>query len=95
MDGNDNEYLVTFKSCDKDIYTDNLPHSIIMHAKNGCLFSINALNKLIESDNDSDKPNNEVEINWSKYKNKLIILTNGELNIKTLVKIEDKCLLFK
>jgi hypothetical protein len=93
---NNKEYLVTFKTYDKDKFIKKLPGSTIMHVKNGCIFSINALNKLIEHDyNFADKkPYNEVEINWDNYKDKLIILTNGNLNINDLSKIEDKCSFF-
>lgn len=90
---NEKEYLVTFKTFNKNKFIKKLPNSTIMHVKNGCLFSINALNRLIEIDNnfDKDKPYNEVEIDWDFYKDKLIILTNGILNIYSLSKIEDKC----
>jgi len=96
IESNKNEYLVTFKSFDKDKYVSYLTGSTIMHVKNGCLFSINALNRLISEkyNEKSEKPFNEIEIDWNKYKDKLIILTNGELNIKELTKIEDKCCLF-
>jgi len=96
IESNKNEYLVTFKSFDKDKYVSYLTGSTIMHVKNGCLFSINALNRLISEkyNEKSEKPFNEIEIDWNEYKDKLIILTNGELNIKELTKIEDKCSLF-
>ena len=94
---NEKEYLVTFKTFNKDLFVKKLPGSTIMHVKNGCLFSINALNRLIEENysGENNKPYNEVEIDWEKYKDKLIILTNGELNINELTKIEDKCLFFQ
>ena len=54
-----------------------------------------ALNKLIEKDNlNSDKPNNECLIDWDKYKNKLIIQTNGELSISNLSKVDDFSVFF-
>lgn len=91
IDTNKYEYLVTFKTYDKDIFIKNLPNATVMHIKNGCLFSINALNKLIEKENsDSDKPNNEYVVNWDDYRDKLIILTNGELCMSNLTKMEDK-----
>lgn len=94
---NEKEYLVTFKTYNKDLFVKNLPGSTIMHVKNGCLFSINALNRLIDEkySGENDKPYNEIEIDWEKYKNKLIILTNGELNINDLTKISDKCSFFQ
>lgn len=96
IDTNKYEYLVTFKTYDKEKFIKNLSKSTVMHIKNGCLFSINALNKLIEKENlDSNKPNNEYVIDWSKYSNKLIILTNGELCVSNISKIEDKTVFFK
>jgi hypothetical protein len=95
IDTNKREYLVTFKTFDKDKFIKNLGNATVMHVKNGCLFSINALNKLIEKDNEgSDLPNNEFVVDWDKYKDKLIIITNGELSISNLSKIEDKSLFF-
>jgi hypothetical protein len=93
---NEKEYLVTFKTFDKDRFIKKLSGSTIMHVKNGCIFSINALNKLIEIKYDITKeiPYAEIEIDWDCYKDKLIILTNGNLNINDLSKIEDKCSFF-
>ena len=94
IDTNPREYLVTFKTFDKEKFIKNLSNATVMHVKNGCLFSINALNKLIEQDKENDKPNNEYIVDWDKYKDKLIIITNGELSVSNLVKIEDKSLFF-
>ena len=93
ISSNEKEYLVTFKTYDKDKFIKKLSNSTIMHVKNNCIFSINALNKLIELNYDfvKEKPYNEVEINWDEYKDSLIIITNGELKISKLSKIEDKC----
>ena len=95
IDTNQREYLVTFKTFDKEKFIKNLNNATVMHVKNGCLFSINALNKLIERDNEgADKPNNEYIVDWDKYKDRLIIITNGELSISKLTKMEDKTLFF-
>ena len=93
IESNENEYLVTFKTFNKDIFIKNLQGSSVMHVKNNCIFSINALNRLIELENLNidEKPYNEIEINWDEYKDKLIIITNGNLNIYNISKIEDKC----
>jgi hypothetical protein len=93
ISSNEKEYLVTFKTFDKDKFIKNLKGSTIMHVKNNCIFSINALNRLIELENLNidEKPYNEIEINWDEYKDKLIIITNGNLNIYNISKIEDKC----
>lgn len=94
IDTNSREYLVTFKTFDKEKFIKNLNNATVMHVKNGCLFSINALNKLIDQEKDSLQPNNEYVVDWDKYKDKLIIVTNGELSISNLTKIEDKSLFF-
>ena len=95
IDTNFKEYLVTFKTFNKEKFIKNLPNATVMHVKNGCLFSINALNKLIDKEKMYyETPNNEVIVDWNKYKDKLIIITNGELSISNLTKIEDKSVFF-
>lgn len=95
IDTNKREYLITFKTFDKDRFIKNLPNATVLHVKNGSLFSINALNKLIEKENKgSDLPNNEFVVDWNEYKDKLIIITNSELSISNLTKIEDKSSFF-
>jgi len=95
IDTNQAEYLVSFKTFDKDKFIRKISNATVMHVKNGCLFSINALNKLIEKEKNDDKPNNEYLIDWDTYKDKLIILTNGELSVSNLTKIEDKSVFFE
>lgn len=95
IDTNQVEYLVTFKTFDKDKFIKKINNATVMHVKNGCLFSINALNKLIEKEKEDDKPNNEYLIDWDAYKDKLIILTNGELSVSNLTKIDDKSVFFE
>lgn len=94
IDTNQYEYLVTFKTFDKDKFIKKIRNATVMHVKNGCLFSINALNKLIDQEKSDDVPNNEYLIDWDKYKDKLIVLTNGELSVSNLNKIEDKSVFF-
>lgn len=86
------EYLITFKVTNKEQYLKTLKNCTVLHVKNGCLFSINALNKLIERENGSQSK--EYIIDWNSYKNTLLILTNGELFIEKIDKIEDKCSIF-
>ena len=91
---NQSEYLVTFKTFDKDRFIKKISNATVMHVKNGCLFSINALNRLIEKEKGENVPNNEYLVDWNKYKDNLIILTGGELSISKLSKIEDKSVFF-
>ena len=94
IDTNKFEYLVTFKTFDKDKFIKKISNATVMHVKNGCLFSINALNRLIDQEKGNDEPNNEYIVDWEKYKDCLIILTGGELSISKLTKIEDKSVFF-
>lgn len=95
IDTNNREYIVTFKTHDKEKFIKNLNNATVMHTKNGCLFSINALNKLIDQEKKNDEKNNDFIVDWDKFKDKLIIVTNGELTISNLIKIEDKSAFFK
>jgi len=96
IDTNKLEYLVTFKTYNKDKFIKSIKGSVVMHVKNNCLFSINALNKLISKEAiNKSIPNNEYIVNWERYKNKLIMVTNGELSISNIDKIEDKSIFFK
>ena len=95
VDTNTSEYLVTFKAFDRNEYIGKIENATVMHVKNGSLFSINALNKLIDREKDGDeKPNNDFVLDWSKYRDKLIIQVNGELRISNLKKIQDFMLFF-
>lgn len=60
------------------------PPTIIVHKKGECFYTINALNKLIETLNDLENGNInylEYKINWDEYQNKIIIIKNDELKI--------------
>ncbi len=90
IEGNTNEYLVTFKSYNNKGLINKLYNSTVLHVKNGCLFSINALNELIKEENDGSIQNyKEYLIDWSKFKNKLMIMTSGKLSLYKITKIED------
>ena len=96
IENNEREYLISFKAYDKDKFIGKISNSTVMHVKNGSLFSINALNRLIEEEAlIKNIPNNEYLIDWNRYKNKLIILTKGKLSISNLNKIEDTSVFFK
>lgn len=98
IDGNDKEYLVTFIVLDKDKYVKMLDNFTVLHTKNGCIFSINALNTLIKTEKEKqglDIPNDEYVIDWNLYSNKLIILTNGKLSLSDVKMVDDKCVFLK
>lgn len=90
IEGNSNEYLVTFKSYSNKGLMNKLYNSTVLHVKNGCLFSINALNELIkEEKGDTIQNHKDYLIDWSKFKNKLMIMTSGKLRLYNISKIED------
>ena len=69
---------------------DLFPNAIIIHKKGDALYTINALNAVIDLENPDSKGNinyKSVKIDWSKYQNKLILVDNKELvflNIKRI-----------
>jgi hypothetical protein len=94
VEGNDFEYLTTFSTMNKDAYLGKLEGSSVMHVKNKCIFSINALNKLIDSINIDNVPSSEFRVPWDDYKDKLVIVKHGELKILKINKIQDKSIFF-
>lgn len=92
--GNQAEYLVTFKTNDKARIIKALPSAILLHRRNGSMFSINALNKLIEEEA-GRKIGIQYSVDWEKYANKLIILTNNKLAVNDLEKVENWLIFFK
>ena len=63
------------------------PTTIIVHKKGECFYTINALNKLIESMSDTDTGNlnyHDVKIDWDTHQNKMMIIKNDELKIFTI-----------
>ena len=66
------------------------PNAIIIHKKGDALYTINALNRLIEETTQGGNGNIEyksVKIDWSEYQNKLILVDDKELvlwNIKRI-----------
>ena len=61
---------------------DLFPNAIIIHKKGDALYTINALNSLIDFEHPESEGNidyKSVKIDWSKYQNKLILIDNKEL----------------
>ena len=95
IEDNKDEYLVTFRSTRENKSYYRIYDSTIMHVKNGCIFSINALNALIDQEKENDQDNKEYQLDWNKYHNKLLVFTNDELQIKDIEKVEDKSIFFQ
>lgn len=89
---NDSEYLLTFKinNNSRIDLKSNFVNATIVNIKNGCIFSINGLNKLIEYELDVEEGNANYKthiIDWEKYKNKLVLCNKKVLIIKSIKKI--------
>lgn len=66
-----------------------LPKTIQIHKKGDTIFTINALNKLIEKESNLGGNINykEYKINWENYKNKMILLKGDNLEISNIERI--------
>ena len=93
ISNNEDDYLLTFKlknnkKIDLKFYFSN---ATIVNIKNGCIFSINGLNKLIELETNCEKGNVDYKnhkIKWNEYIDKLILSSKDKLLIKTIKKIK-------
>lgn len=90
VEDNETEYLVTFSSVKDNIYFELLHDTTVLHIKNGCLFSINALNMYIDKLNQGNIPHKDFKVDWNDLKDTLLITTNGVLKQSKLKKVEDK-----
>lgn len=96
VEGNNFEYIVTFKiDTNKRHYVSEIKGGTILHFKRGCLFSINALNKLIDAIAPDVEDKKDYELNWEEYNNKIILINKDEVSVKNINKIEDKGVFFK
>jgi hypothetical protein len=92
--GNDREYFITFKFNKSNNFIKHKEYGkpIHIHIKYSCLFSINALNKYIELNNEGIEKGNldykHFQIDWSTLKNKLLLIRDNNLKIETLIKVE-------
>lgn len=90
----ESKIIITFKLVildNKHIDLKNLfPNAIIIHKKGNALYTINALNKLIEEslgDTIGNIDYKSYQINWEEYQNKLILIDNKELKLLNIKRI--------
>ena len=60
------------------------PNAVIIHKKGDALYTLNALNKLIEEkfpESIGNIDNKNVKIDWSEYQNKFILINDNKLCI--------------
>ena len=92
IENNDLDYLLTFKMInDKRVdFKFHFDNATIVNVKSGCIFSINGLNRLIEEVSKCEIGNidhSKHEINWSEYRDKLVLTNKNKLSIKKIKKI--------
>lgn len=68
----------------------HFPNTIPVHKKGNAIYTINALNKLIEAECQGDVGNinhKEYQVDWEKYQNKIILNNKDELIIYNIERI--------
>lgn len=90
----ESKVVVTFKL---ELFEDNrldlkklFPSAVIIHKKGDVLYTINALNKLIEEtypDSVGNFDNKSIKVDWSTFQNKFILINNRELSILNIARI--------
>lgn len=88
----DGGVIVTFFIFTKDkVNLSSFPfRTIILHKKQGCFYTINSLNLLIEKESGMDSGNivySNYKIDWSKYSDKIILITDKKLSISDIKRI--------
>jgi len=86
-------FILTYKiRVDTDRKIDirrELPKTIQIHKKGNTIFTINALNKLIEEESGlaGNVNHKEYQIDWAKFDNKIILLKGDVLEINTIERV--------
>lgn len=87
-------FILTYKiRVDTDRKIDirrELPKTIQVHKKGSTIFTINALNKLIELENGLSTGNinhKEYQLDWSKFTNKIILLKDDGVEITSIEQV--------
>jgi len=89
----DDNYVLTYKlhlDIEKRIdIKKELPKTIQIHKKGNTIFTINALNRLIEQESgmDGNVNHKEYQIDWDKFENKIILLKNDALEINSIEQV--------
>jgi len=90
----ESKIMVTFKFINKTDRKINFkrlfPGVVQIHKKGYCIYTINALNKLIEETSGMELGNinyKSFKINWDEYQDKLIILKNRNLYLYDINRI--------
>jgi hypothetical protein len=83
-------FRITVKTEKPLKFKDLFPNAVIIHKKGDALYTINAINKLIEEkypESIGNIDNKNVKIDWSEYQNKFILLNNEKLCIFNIKRV--------
>jgi hypothetical protein len=90
----ESKVIITFKLVIPEGQRMNLkdlfPSAVPIHKKGNALYTINALNKLIDETYGAPQGNTDyksVKINWDEYQNKIILLNGKELGIFSIERV--------
>lgn len=90
----ESKVIMTFritKEEDKPLNLKELfPSAILIHKKGNALYTINALNKLIEDQHPESVgniDNKNIKIDWEQYQDKLILINNKELTFFNISRV--------
>jgi hypothetical protein len=90
----ESKVIMTFritKEEDKPLNLKELfPSAILIHKKGNALYTINALNKLIEDQHPESVgniDNKNIKIDWEEYQDKLILINNKELTFFNISRV--------
>lgn len=90
----ESKVIMTFritKEEDKPLNLKELfPSAILIHKKGNALYTINALNKIIEDlypESVGNIDNKNIKIDWSEYQDKLILVNNKELTFFNITRV--------
>jgi len=88
---NPDVWILTFRyQVDTDVrvnFKELFPNAMLIHKKGNALYTINGLNKLIDSmttDMVGNVEHSDVVINWSDYQNKIIMVDDDNLSINDI-----------
>lgn len=86
--------IVTFKfvvsATKRTNFRSLFPNAILIHKKGDCIYTINALNKLIEEISDAEDGNidhKSVRIKWEDYQGKLMLINSNKLKISNIKRL--------
>lgn len=90
----ESKVIITFKLVIPEGQRMNLkdlfPSAVPIHKKGNALYTINALNKLIDETHGTPQGNTDyksIKIDWDEYQNKIILLNGKELGIFNIERV--------